>query len=46
MPSGRLTEDAIAVIVANLLPENAILAEEALTSAQRLYALGASLGAA
>jgi len=42
MPSGPLTEDAIAVIVANLLPENAILAEEALTSAQRLYALGAS----
>ncbi len=42
MPGGRLTEDAIAVILAQLLPENAILAEEALTSAQRLYALGAS----
>jgi len=42
LPSGTLTEDAIAVIVAQLLPENTILAEEALTSAQRLYALGAS----
>ena len=42
MPSGQLTEDAIAVILAQLMPEGTALAEEALTSAQRLYAVGAS----
>jgi len=42
LPMGRLTEDAIAVILAQLMPANTVLAEEALTSAQRLYALGAS----
>jgi acetolactate synthase-1/2/3 large subunit len=42
MPSGALTEDAIAVVLAQLMPENTVLAEEALTSAQRLYSLGAS----
>jgi acetolactate synthase-1/2/3 large subunit len=38
-PTGKLTEDAIAVIVAALLPENAIICDEALTSARRLFAL-------
>ena len=41
LPTGALTEDAIAVIVAARLPEGAILAEEALTSARRLFALAA-----
>eukprot|EP01037_Dinobryon_pediforme_P013186 gene13186-13291_t len=39
MPSGPLNEDAIAVITAQLLPENAIICDEALTSARRLFAL-------
>ena len=39
MPSGALTEDAIAVIVARMMPENAIICDEALTSARRLFSL-------
>ena len=42
LPLGPLTEDALAVVLAQLMPENTVMAEEALTSAQRLYALGAS----
>ena len=38
-PRGLLTEDAIAIITAALLPDNAIICDEALTSARRLFAL-------
>ena len=38
-PTGPLTEDAIAVLVAQNMPENAILCDEALTSARRLFSL-------
>jgi acetolactate synthase-1/2/3 large subunit len=38
-PVGQLTEDAIAVILAQEMPENAILCDEGLTSARRLYDL-------
>jgi acetolactate synthase-1/2/3 large subunit len=38
-PSGPLTEDAISIMLANALPENAILCDEGLTSARRFYAL-------
>ncbi|WP_104663214.1 acetolactate synthase large subunit [Ensifer adhaerens] len=40
-PSGTLTEDAIAVIVAHKVPENAIVCDEAATSARRYFALSA-----
>ncbi|MDW5315115.1 acetolactate synthase large subunit [Rhizobium sp. PL01] len=38
-PSGPLTEDAIAVIVAQKLPDNAIVCDEGITSARRFYSL-------
>jgi len=38
-PKGTLTEDAIAVLVAQNMPENTILCDEALTSARRLFSL-------
>ena len=38
-PHGPLTEDAIAVLVAQNMPDNAILCDEALTSARRLFSL-------
>ncbi len=41
VPQGILTGDAIALILARMLPENAIVCEEALTSARELFELGA-----
>ena len=38
-PSGALTEDAISVIVAQKLPDNAIVCDEAITSARRFFSL-------
>ncbi|KQS90555.1 MULTISPECIES: acetolactate synthase large subunit [unclassified Rhizobium] len=38
-PSGPLTEDAVAVMVAQKLPDNAIVCDEAITSARRFFAL-------
>ena len=38
-PSGKLTEDAIAVIVARHMPDCAILCDEAITSARRFFAM-------
>ncbi|MDX8467322.1 acetolactate synthase large subunit [Mesorhizobium sp. VK23B] len=40
-PRGTLTDDAIAVSVARKLPENAIVCDEAVTSARRYFALSA-----
>ena len=40
-PSGRLTDDAIALSVARKLPANAIVCDEAVTSARRFFALSA-----
>ncbi|RUX36512.1 acetolactate synthase large subunit, partial [Mesorhizobium sp. M4A.F.Ca.ET.050.02.1.1] len=40
-PRGRLTDDAIALSVARKLPENAIVCDEAVTSARRYFALSA-----
>ncbi len=40
-PTGTLTEDAIAVIVAHKVPEDAIVCDEAATSARRYFALSA-----
>jgi len=40
-PSGKLTDDAVAVMVARALPENAIVCDEAITSARRFFALSA-----
>jgi acetolactate synthase-1/2/3 large subunit len=40
-PTGPLTEDAISLMIARHLPDQAILCDEGLTSARRLYALGA-----
>ena len=37
--SGPLTDEAISIIVAQLLPENCILVDEALTSARQVYGL-------
>lgn len=37
LPAGPLTGDAIAAAVANLLPENAIVVDESVTSAPRFY---------
>jgi acetolactate synthase I/II/III large subunit len=44
LPSGSLTGDAIAAAVAQLMPENAIVVDESVTSAPRFY--DASLAAA
>ncbi|MBZ9937758.1 acetolactate synthase large subunit [Mesorhizobium sp. BR1-1-16] len=41
-PSGPLTEDAVSVIAAAGLTEDAIVVDEALTSGRRFYALSAS----
>lgn len=40
-PRGKLTDDAIALSVARRLPENAIVCDEAVTSARRYFALSA-----
>ncbi|MDX8441071.1 acetolactate synthase large subunit [Mesorhizobium australafricanum] len=40
-PRGRLTDDAVALSVARKLPENAIVCDEAVTSARRYFALSA-----
>jgi len=40
-PSGTLTDDAIALSVARKLPANAIVCDEAITSARRSFALSA-----
>ncbi|RUT81735.1 acetolactate synthase large subunit, partial [Mesorhizobium sp. M7A.T.Ca.US.000.02.2.1] len=40
-PNGRLTEDAIALSVARRLPADAIVCDEAVTSARRFFALSA-----
>jgi acetolactate synthase-1/2/3 large subunit len=40
-PRGRLTDDAIALSVARKLPDNAIVCDEAVTSARRYFALSA-----
>ncbi|MCW6510504.1 acetolactate synthase large subunit [Lichenifustis flavocetrariae] len=42
-PSGVLTEDAIAVLLAARLPDQAIVCDEALTSARRFFALTAEV---
>ncbi len=39
LPTGRLTEDAVSIIAATLLPEDAIVCDEGLTSGRRFYAL-------
>ncbi len=39
LPSGALTEDAISIAVARMMPENAIVCDESLTSARRFFAL-------
>jgi acetolactate synthase-1/2/3 large subunit len=39
IPTGSLTEDAVAVLLARALPDQAIISDEALTSARRFYAL-------
>ncbi len=41
VPDGKLTDDAITVMVAQKLPENAIVCDEAITSARRFFALSA-----
>ena len=41
VPSGPLTDDAVAVIVAAKLPDNAIIVEEAVTSGRRFFPLSA-----
>ena len=41
-PTGKLTEDAVAVLLAQTLPDQAIISDEALTSARRFYALSES----
>ncbi|MDQ0471492.1 acetolactate synthase large subunit [Labrys wisconsinensis] len=38
-PGGALSEDAVAVILAQAMPEQAVICDEALTSARRFYAL-------
>ena len=40
-PVGHLTDDAVAVMVARKIPEDAIICEEAITSARRFFALSA-----
>ncbi len=39
LPTGKLTEDAVSVITAAFLPEEAIVCDEGLTSGRRFYAL-------
>ena len=39
VPGGALTEDAVAVLLARALPENAIVCDEGLTSARRFFSL-------
>ena len=41
-PSGALNEDAISVLLAEMLPEGAIVCDEGLTSARRFFELGAA----
>ncbi|SHF93407.1 acetolactate synthase-1/2/3 large subunit [Kaistia soli DSM 19436] len=41
MPSGPLNEDAVSIIAAAVLPEQAIVVDEGLTSGRRFYALSA-----
>ncbi|AWI59055.1 hypothetical protein AB395_00003420 [Sinorhizobium fredii CCBAU 45436] len=41
IPKGKLTDDAIAVMMARKLPENAVVCDEAITSARRFFALSA-----
>jgi acetolactate synthase-1/2/3 large subunit len=40
-PVGQLTDDAVAIMVAHRVPENAIVCDEAITSGQRFFALSA-----
>ena len=40
-PRGKLTDDAVALCVARRLPENAIVCDEAVTSARRFFTLSA-----
>lgn len=40
-PVGQLTDDAVAVMIAKRLPENAIVCEEAISSGRRFFALSA-----
>lgn len=39
LPSGTLTEDAISLAVARLMPDNAIICDESITSGRRFFAL-------
>jgi acetolactate synthase-1/2/3 large subunit len=39
LPTGTLTEDAISIAVARMMPENAIICDESLTSARRFFEL-------
>ena len=39
MPAGRLTGDAISLAVARMMPENAIICDEAITSGRRFFDL-------
>jgi acetolactate synthase-1/2/3 large subunit len=41
LPVGQLTDDAVAVMVAHRVPENAIVCDEGITSARRFFALSA-----
>lgn len=42
IPRGQLTDDAISLMVTQKLPENAIVADEAITSARRFFELSAA----
>ena len=46
LPQGRLTEDAISLAVARMMPENAIICDESVTSGRRFFALIANSAAA
>lgn len=39
LPTGRLTADAISLAVARMIPENAIICDESVTSGRRFFAL-------
>lgn len=39
VPTGPLTDDAVALIVSRMIPENGVICEEAVTSARRAFAL-------
>ncbi|QRM31385.1 acetolactate synthase large subunit [Microvirga sp. VF16] len=39
LPAGRLTADAISRVVARMMPENAIICDEAITSGRQFFAL-------